>query len=422
MENSAQQIAGWCIADAIQRCVDPGLLSALSAAREAWRTAGRQRRFSSHSEIIYGYEAVLHNQSEEASRKILFQCARTYADVKSSLVKHLVAARIIGWGRSTLMTDPQVIPAAAWRHLLVSDVEKSVVRERAPGKTKIFDVRIFPIVESPDAIDRLANRTFADAFQLGVVDDPQLQALQKRAITNGGTPVSFGNEWHPYRVACVSQDTELEPTIGYAGKSDEPTKHDLVKAAYRVQCQRFEKLVSYLSAELLVAEGIPAAGGMAVAIPRSIWEQDGTYINLENGDLLVASSKAKARLICPLKPLFTGLVLRKAGPAHRISEITLSGIRPVAASKVKSKKIVVSKMASEKACLDWLLALMRSSPDDRPEIKDFYRRKAHRKWSKSLSKRGFDRAWAMSGAEVPAPAWIAGGAPKKPLQSKPPHQ
>jgi hypothetical protein len=411
---------GWRVGEAMRRCADPDLLSAWFVDRRASRAGGRRRRPLFRSEYVDGYEAVQHNQSEAASMKILFRRNRSYEDLESSLVEHLLAGRIVAWGRrETPTASPIAIPAFAWKHLHISDARKSVVREKTKAETKIFDLRIFPIIESPDAVDRLEDKTFVDAFQLSVVDDPQLKALRKRAIAVGGTPASFGNEWPPYR-AVWPVVLGHGPNIELAGESDEPTP---VKAANHVQRQRFARLISYLSPELLVAEGFPAAGGMTVSISRSIWEKVGTYINLGNGDLLVASPKAKDRLICPLKPLFTGLVLRKAGPVHRISDVPLSGLHRVATSIVgKSKENIVSTMASEMACLNWLLALMRSSPNIRPEIKDFYWRKAHRKWPKSLSNRGFDRAWARSVAEAPAPVWIAGGAPKKPLQSKPPHQ
>jgi hypothetical protein len=154
-----------------------------------------------------------------------------------------------------------------------------------------------------------------------------------------------------------------------------------------------------------------------------VWQQDGIYIDLENGDLLAGSSRAKDRLICPLKPLFTGLVLRKPESVHWLSEIGSADLRPVATPEVsKSKKNVTSKTTIERACFDWLIDLMRGSPDVRPEIQDFYWREAEVRWPKGLSRRGFDRAWAKAVAEVPAPEWSAGGRPRKSLQAKPSQQ
>jgi hypothetical protein len=257
-----------------------------------------------------------------------------------------------------------------------------------------------------------------------LVNDPQLDAARKRAIAGGGTPASFGNEWHPYRAVWpVVLRSDTEPAFESDENSDESTAFNLVKAANRIQGQRFAKLIGYLSAGRVVADGIPASGGMIAPVPRAIWQQDGIYIDLENGDLLEVPSRAKDRLSCPLKPLFKGLVLRKADSVHRISEIPLSDLPPVATPKAsKSKKNIVSKMASEKACCDWLIVFMHKSPDHRPEIKDFYWRKAQVKWPKSLSQHGFFRAWTKAVEEAPAPEWSAGGAPKKSLRAKPSQQ
>jgi hypothetical protein len=421
MGNIRQQFVGWRIADAMRRCADPDLLAAWLHDHRAWHAAGRPSALSRYN--ANGYSP----RYNEFSMKIINRRDESYARLHRSLIEHLFAERIIAWGRrDTPVADPKAIPGSAWKYLRIPDIRNPVVREPAPARTRIYDVRIFPIIESPDAIDRLEGRTFIEAFQMCLVDDPQLAATRKRAITSGGTPASFGNEWQPYRAVwpvILSEDSDEEPAIGLAENSDEPSECNLTKAANRIQRQRFAKLISCLPTGRLVGEGVPAAGGTSATIPRAIWQQDGIYIDLENGALLEVPSRVKDRLSCPLRPLFRGLVLRKAESVHRIAEIPLADLRPVATRKVsKSKKNIVSKMASETACSDWLIVFMRASPNDRPEIKDFYWRKAHVKWPKSLSERGFDRAWAKAVAEATAPEWSAGGAPKKSSQAKPSQQ
>lgn len=411
MGNSARQFTGWWIADAMQRCADPDLLSAWFDNRRAWQAAGSRRRFSFHSEYLDGYEAVRHNQSERALRETLFQCDQSYTGLKSSLIEHLFAKRIIAWGRrETPTASPMAIPAAAWKYLLISDVRNSIVREKTQARTKIFDLRIFPIVESPDAINQLEDKTFVEAFQMSVVDDPELKALRKRAIAVGGMPATFGNEWRPYR-AVWPVVLGHGPDIELAGESDEPTK---VEAANRVQRQRFARLMSYLCVGRLAAEGAPAAGGMTVAIPPSIWQRDGVYIDLENGDLLEVPSRAKDRLSFPLRPLFTGLVLRKAESVHRIPEIPLVELRPPANQEIrKSVKNVITKAKSAKECLNWLTSLMRLSPGFKPKAKALYWLEAKSKWPKSLAERVFLVAWREAVGATGAAAWSAAGRPKK---------
>jgi hypothetical protein len=415
MGNSARQFTGWGIADAMLCCADPDLLSAWFDDRQAWQAAGSPSRFSFRSEYLDGYEAVRHNQSEGALRKISVRSDQSYARLKSSLTESLLAGRIVAWGRRETPTAcPIAIPAPAWKYLHISDVRKSIVREKTPARTKIFDLRIFPIVESPDAINQLEAKTLVEAFQMSVVDDPELKALRKRAIAVGGKPASFGNEWRPYR-AVWPVVLGQGPDIELAGEFDEPTK---VKAANRIQRQRFARLISYLSVGRLAAEGVPAAGGMNVAIPPSIWQRDGVYIDLENGDLLEVNLRAK-----DLRPLFTGLILRKGEPIQRISELHL--VEPHPAGDQKTRKgitNVVTKTTSRGACRKWLIDLMCVSPTVRPNPKAVYRREAQSTWPNSLSERAFNGAWDEAVAAAGAVAWSAGGRPKKPLQAKPPHQ
>jgi hypothetical protein len=403
----------------MRRCADPGLLSAWFVDHRARQAAGSPSRFSFHSEYLDGYEAVRHNQSEGALRKISVRSDQSYAHLKSSLAECLLAGRIVAWGRrETPTASPIAIPASAWKYLHISDVRKSIVREKTPARTKIFDLRIFPIVESPDAINQLEDKTFVEAFQMSVVDDPELKALRKRAIAVGGAPASFGNEWRPYR-AVWPVVLGHGPDIELAGESDEPTK---VKAANRIQRQRFARLISHLYVGRLAAEGVPAAGRMT-AIPPSIWQRDGVYIDLESGDLLEVPSRVKDRLSCPLRPLFTGLVLRKAESVNRIPEIPLVELGPPANQEIqKSLKNVVTKTTSRDACRKWLIDLMRVSPTAKPNPKAVYREKAQLNWPNSLSERAFNGAWDEAVAAAGAVAWSAGGRPKKPLQAKPPHQ
>jgi hypothetical protein len=340
---------------------------------------------------------------------------------------HLLAERIVAWGCRETPTAPSIaIPGPAWKYIHISSFRNGIATEKTRAKTQIFNLRIFPIVESADVIDRLSDKTFIEALEMCLLNDPQLGAARKRAIASGGAPASFGNEFHPYRAVwpvVPGEGSDIEPAIESAEKSDDLAPDNLVKAANRIQGQRFAKLIGHLSSGRVVGEGVPWVGGTSAAIPRAIWQQDGIYINLENGDLLEIHSRPKDRLCSPLRPLFKGLVLRKAESVHRPSQIPLADLPPVAARKVgKGEKNITSKTATENACCNWLMVFMRRSRDERPEIREFHLRKALLKWPKSLSKRGFYRMWAKAVAEVPAPKWSTGGRPNKPPQPKPPHQ
>lgn len=421
MGNIARRFAGWPLSEAIECCADPDLLSARVAAHRAWQVAGSPSIISYLSEYLNGYEAPRHNRIQRRLPEVLERKRQSDVQLRTWLSGDILAERVVAWGRrDTPTADPTAIPGSAWQYLRIVDVRNSVVRVVAPAKTRIFDVRIFPIVESPDAIDRLEGRTFVEAFQMGVVDDPQVRALRKRAISGGCTSASFGSQRSPYWAVwpeALSEDPDGDLVIEPPGKSDEPTADRLIKVAGRVERRRFARLVSYLSAGQLSAEGLSAAEAVSVAIPRSIWRQDGIYIDPEKGDVLEVDPTGTVWI------MFKGLVLRKSESFHRWSEIISSTPRQQANREFgKGERNIVTKTTSEKACFDWLLNLMRASPTVRPRIKMVYWRMARRKWRKSLGERGFERAWSAAAEQAPAPVWLLGGRPKKPSRPKPPHQ
>src|SRR4029079_2552197 len=63
---------------------------------------------------------------------------------------------------------------------------------------RIFDVRVYPVVEAPDAIEHLAGMTLLDACRQCLFEDPEATAARGRAIAAGGMTVTLGNPWPPY--------------------------------------------------------------------------------------------------------------------------------------------------------------------------------------------------------------------------------
>jgi len=237
MSSIERSFTGWPIAEAIECCADPDLLSARSAAYQAWRDAGSPSQFSFLSEYLNGEEAFRHNQSQTRLRQIFHARMQSDSQLESFLIEQLLAERIVAWGcRETPTAPSMAIRGPAWIYIRISSVRKCIAAEKTRAKTEIFNLRIFPIVESPDVIDRLNDKTFVEAFQMCLVDDPRLGAAWKRAIASGGTPASFGNEWHPYRAVwpvVLGEGPDIEPAIESAEKSDEPTSDILVEVANR---------------------------------------------------------------------------------------------------------------------------------------------------------------------------------------------
>ena len=412
MATGTQKFGGWPIGEAIRRCSDPDLLGQWFANHRAWVAAGRRGRFMFLSELVDGQDAIRHNYRERLAKALRHQNLNSYAQLLNSLKVLLRKEKLLAWGRrESPMASRAPIPASAWSHLSITSVGKSIVAEKTDAKTKIFDIRIFPIAEAPDAVDRLDGKTFVEAFQTCVVDDPQVAVLNKLVISARGEPVRFGNEWETHR-AVWSADHGNGPgsggALGFLRKIEEPIKFNREVAAGAAISRRFAKLMEFLSTGQLVAEGVSAASGTILAIPRSIWRRSQTYIDLVNGDILEHKAHAEDHTTALTGPTFTGLMLLKAGPGPESSAIDVASERQVVPIR-KSIQRVLTRANAETACSRWLMDLMRSSPKEKPQAKVEYWKQAQNRWPETLGKRGFDRAWGAAAKKTKGCTWSASG-------------
>ena len=96
--------------------------------------------------------------------------------------------------------------------------------------------------------------------------------------------------------------------------------------------------------------------------------------------------------------------------------------QPVALQAAADGRGIVTKTTSRNACKRWLCDLMRGSPEGKPKPKDDYWQDAQKFWPGTLSERAFIKAWDDAVVELGVDNWSKGGRPRKPPQSKPPHQ
>jgi len=268
MTTGAQNFVGWPIGEAIRRCADPDLLGRWFANHRGWVAAGRRGRFLFLSEQVDGRDAIRHNDRERLAKSLRHQNLNSYAQLLNSLLVLLRTGKLLAWGRRESPLATQVpIPESAWSYLSIQNVGKSIVAEKSNAKTKIFDIRIFPVVEAPDAVDRLDGKTFVEALQACVIDDPQVAVLNKRTGPVGGEPASFGCDWDSHRAVWPVENGRNYASkgggpgaVGVLRKFENPTKYNREAAANAAAGRRFARLMDFLAAGQLVAEGVPIGG------------------------------------------------------------------------------------------------------------------------------------------------------------------
>jgi len=271
----------------------------------------------------------------------------------------------------------------------------------------------------------LDGKTFVEALQACVIDDPQVAVLNKLVILARGEPAPFGNDWKSHHAVWSAEHGRncasgggVTGAVGFLRKFENPTQYNREAVANAAVGRRFARLIDFLAAGQLVAEGVPMGGGSAVTIPRSIWRRERTYIDLLNGDLLELDPRSEDHTTALTGPTFTGLMLSKPRtPAETLSaDVADSGLAAIL-KPCRSTERVVTKANAETACVTWLSRMMRSSPTKRLQTKGEVWPQAQAKWPGKLAFRGFDRAWGRAARVAKAPAWSAGGRPPKSPQA-----
>lgn len=341
--------------------------------------------------------------------------AVVYARILHDLKAHLRAEKLVAWGRrESPMVPHAVIPASAWEDLNISSVSKSKLTEATRQKTPILDVRIFPVVKSPDAVESLAGRKLSEAIQLCVAEDPQIRMRFLRAISTIDDKARVRDHEPARMIWPVARDKEgSDGKAADLGASDNSTKYDrLMWSTNLLMNRRLEVLFGHLASGALAAEGLPMNSASAVPISRSIWCEPRTSVNLRNGDLHETDPREGEHAMALSKPIFTGLVLSKQSTVDRLRSADAGGHPASVARAGKAAERVITKVSAESACLGWLSDLMEANPTKKLHTKDEYWQQAQTKWSGRLARRGFERAWDNAVRATNAIEWSASGRPK----------
>ena len=406
---------GWTLQEAFQRCVDPHVLARREAATEAWREAGAPTRFVR----LMGPAPRV---SRDHGRHLYLQMRAATAEATISFRRLLHERRLISWGRrESPIADHAPIPASAWSGLSFHHWQRSVVVEDTVAKTKIFDIKVYPVLEAPDVVDHLDGKTLLEACRDHVLHDPEVAAARSAATSALGNPASFGFAWPPYRavwpVGYSPLSTEGGPIGCLKGDDESDSSSRLTAVADELLRSRFARLIEYLASGTIVAFGSSRRGGASAPVPRAYWQRRSTYIDLENGDLLERSPHARDHTTALSAPTFRGLVL--GAPDAEMAPQSADRQRRIVYQMRRQPPNIQTAPLTYNACLEWLISEMQKSLRERRKPKDDWWKDAQKRWPKKLSHRAFDRAWAAAN-ETTGAVWSYPGAPRKTAHKKSP--
>jgi hypothetical protein len=285
----------------------------------------------------------------------------------------------------------------AWSALAVTDWENSIVEEMNPARTPIFNVRVFPLIHSPNVVDLALNLTLDRAFKMFVLEDPEAKSCLRRLVqlsdsyepilTEGRAPGSSGHGWQLH-VTMNELTRVLEQSAHFL--SGNPLIRPTIKRAAAVLSDRLNALGRLLSSGNVPVCGTDVNTNALSNIEPSVFNRRQVRIDSRSG--------------CVLEHL-------GQNPVKRWTRVLLAQIENAKSTGSETEpRGEGNGLQAEENCYCWLVKEMRSHPEKRPKPKsDFF---GIAKGKFTCSQRGFDRAWRRAVQETGS-NWAKAGAPEK---------
>jgi hypothetical protein len=307
-----QKSVGWTLREAIRRTADPELLANWIEAAKTYKKSPTSLSRIWRYDEVNGYPSWVVRQRARESMRFLDVRAKFATDIERGLRSLLKGEDLIAYGRrGSPIAEHQVIPASAWDALRVKRFNRSLLSERNKDRVEIFDVRIFPTLESEAASQYLLGRTIVEAFECFVFGSPDIIQKQRRSVANGGCPLALGTE---HRLFQAIWPVHVESWFASVpvGLCEDVRERARSAGVDRFLSRRFDRLVDYLARGEIVAEGLSASGGLC-RIPGEEWYGAGRLLDLAKGNLLESAPNNSE----PYRVLFSGLRLVKPGDDER---------------------------------------------------------------------------------------------------------
>jgi hypothetical protein len=283
----------------------------------------------------------------------------------------------------------------------------------------ILDIRVYPVLQAPNAVDLIAGASLIEVFRKFVLNDPEVAARAWEAIRENleYERVFIEGSCFPHGVSewpVGWGHGELERYANVSERDDVILRiPEAVKPAHYALAMRFHALMELLRRGEIQAIGIPAFANLPTVLPRSLWSHRNFHFNAMAGDLYELNRDAVDPPRDSLIKRWTGLMIERAGPKQAIQEAN-SDPRE---RQTKAIEQAITTGAAYQACLRWLISVIEKSLMKRTHSREALWRIAHRKWPKNLSRRSFDDARREAIRATDAAAWRFPGAPRKSRKS-----
>jgi hypothetical protein len=316
VEYAAWPENGCCLAEARQRTAD----------RAVWKLW--------HDSLgdIGRYQSGQRKDARSGDRKDPeFTVRKLEARIEADFRKQMTTRRLVAYGRPGHPdAASKLISRDIWLTLPRIDWESSSIGEDRRAGNVFFGVRAFPALLAPCRLELIEGRPLSNTFKQLVLEDPEVAALAKRAISlspeferafvYGHCYVHGIKEW-PVAfegrglIGAVHPDPDKRGPFGGGSQKSDPIE---VVIAADALLHRYSALIGMLRRGELEAQGLPVTSRDSGKILHSIWSHRDFHINVD-GDVFQINQESENPPHDLFKRRWIGVVLQRRSPATAIS-------------------------------------------------------------------------------------------------------
>jgi len=288
LTNTKPNVAeGWTLQQALELTADPhvwGKWLATKAEFEKIRTP------------IPSSPGSFITRSPDVVAKCRLRATQCFDTVVRQLRDLLEGGTLIATGsRAERSVAPTTLHRAGWRTLKVVNFERSIVRETGKAKTKIYNVRIFPLAHAPDAADRLVGRSIGEMFLECVIRDPEVVSASKRipdlhhhrsVFEQGQFPGPIVSYRWPLEITVDDLAFDFVRPLIFFLDSPLPKPSPQLKQVAEVIVDRWQRLRRRLIDAECGTRGTFALNGELLFIDPLQWARVGRSIDVQNSDVV----------------------------------------------------------------------------------------------------------------------------------------
>ena len=290
MTISGPTTGGWSLEEAMRATLDDAVFEAI-AELEADHDALERLATAA-------VNAVSHWQDDDLGRSEHARSIANKASEKLELAKRnawdafrkfAASGSLVAIGRPNGANGAtQIIESDLWLAFTQYAFPSSAVAD-AQQTIAFHSVRVFPLIDSPDAHDRLAGLTLRAAFQLSVLGDVEVQKTLRKAIMVEPELQAIMNmegsatRYWPvdYSSADFPRDWRGLTRLLLGTELDLPEVLEFGKLTKR----KFGSFMELLRRGKLRASGLPTLEGQRQPIETALWRRGDLWIDFREGDL-----------------------------------------------------------------------------------------------------------------------------------------